>query len=311
MEAFGFLPIRLPWLIVKTVSDLGDDEFHRGRQPDAARDAAEAVLQLVAILGEEELIPRPKADGPQVLITDLITGDALRVEACDLATNELNDLLNDGIGVSLERKLGRYVSAIEYDHDFPNLMCALILEVMQNAIKYGKANHATVTLYPTKIVIEDDGGNFDPATLTGENGGARDWRAFQGRYLDQGEIIYAAAQPKTGQGNRYTFNLSKASAVLRNARQNCSVQIAPRTIGANYGNPEVLKFDETCKVLYFYAENLRMTSRRISVANCIRSAVQGGRKVYVGCPNERDVLFFREVLNDIPGEDLVIFVDAS
>ncbi|MBY4715838.1 sensor histidine kinase [Burkholderia cepacia] len=311
MEAFGLLPTNYPWFVVKTVSDFGDSGFHREQQPDAARRAAETVQQLVTILSDDGSLPERKAGVPQSFLEDLITGNVLRLEVRELAVNELNDMLNDTIGGPLLHKLGRYVSAIEYDSEFPSLMCAAILELMQNAIKHGGANQATVTLHPTKIILEDDGALFDPTTLTGSNGGARDWRAVHERYFDNFEIKFTTRPISKDQGNQYIFALPKATSVLRDARQNCSMRIAPRTVGAHYGSRPILNFDEKCKVLYLYAGDLHMTSRRLSVAAAIRSAVESGRKVYLGCPSERDVVFFKEELNDILGENLVVFVDVA
>ncbi|MFM0405017.1 hypothetical protein [Paraburkholderia aspalathi] len=311
MEAFGLLPSNLPWLVVKAVSDFGDNDFHREQQRCAARRAAATILPLVTMPGDDSFLEKRKAGAPQSLLEDIITGNVLKVDVRELAANELNDLLNDEIGRPLLRKLGRYVSAIEYDAEFPSLMCALILEIMQNAFKHGKANQATVTLHPTKITIDDDGGVFNPATLTGSNGGAHDWRAVQQRYLDNGAVQFTAKSFSKRPGNQYVLALSKASSVLRDARQNCSMRVVPRTIGAHYGNPPTLAFDEKCQILYYHTGDLRMTSRRISVATSIRYAIESGRKVYVGCPSERDVVFFKEELKDLLGENLVIFADAA
>ena len=311
MEAFGLLPTEFPWLVVKAVSDLGDSGFHREQQRDAARRAAKTVLHLMAKLSDEGYLPEREANASLTLLEDLITGNVLKLHVRELGPNELNDVLNNTIGRPLLYKLGRYVSAIEYDPEFPSLICAVLLEIMQNAIKHGKANQATVTLHPTKILVEDDGNVFDPRNLTGSNGGACDWRVARERYFDDGEVQFTAKQASKSKGNQYVFALPKASRVLRDARQNCSMRITPQTIGAQYGNPRVLTFNEECTTLYFYAEGLRMSSRRISVADAIRDAVVSGHKVYVGCPSERDTVFFKERLKDLLGENLVVFVDAA
>ena len=311
MEAFGLLPINVPWLVVKAVSDLGDGDFNRDMQPIAARTAAETVRQLVTELSREGNTFGRNPDANVSLLEDLMTGDALKLDVRDLAANELNDVLNNRIGRPLQYKLCRYVSVMEYDPEFPSLMCAVLLELMQDAIKHGRANQAIVTLHPTKILIEDDGEGFDPRTLTGLRGGARDWHIARERYFDNGAVQFTATQPSNREGNRYVFALPKTTSVLREIKQKCSMQIAPDTIGAQYGSEAVLTFDETCQTLYFYAGELRMTSRRISVAKAIRSAMESGHKVYVGCPSERDMVFFKEELKDIIGDNLVVFVDAA
>jgi hypothetical protein len=311
MEAFGLMPSDFPWLVIKAVSDFGDDDFHREEQRGAAQRAAVTVLPAVTMLDDDGGLQKRKSGAAQSLLEDLITGNVLKVDARELAANALNDLLNDEIGEPLLRKLGRYVSAIEYDTEFPILVCALILEVMQNAIKHGNASQATVTLHPTKIIIEDDGKFFDPSTLAGSNGGSRDWRAVQQRYLENGGIQFTARSFSKRPGNHYVLALSKATSVLRDAKQNCSMKVVPLAIGAHYGSRPALSFDEKCQVLYYYAEDLRMTSRKIGVAKTIRHAVEGGRKVYIGCPSQRDVIFFKEELRDLLGENLVIFADAA
>jgi len=42
----------------------------------------------------------------------------------------------------------------------------------------------------------------------------------------------------------------------------------------------------------------------------MRKVLEGGRKVYVGCATERDVVFFKEELKDLLGENVVVFVDV-
>jgi len=310
MEAFGLFPVEFPWLVVKTISDLGDDAFTREKQNDAAQRAAATVPRLIEILDDAGSLPEYVSDTAQVVLEDLLTGNSLSIGADEVAANGLNDLLNDVIGGPLLRKLGRYVSPLEYDVEFPSLMCALVLEVMQNAIKHGGANRATVTLHPTKILIEDDGEAFNPTTLSGANGGARDWRGVKEHYLDDGKVEFSARTGAGGKGNRYVFALPKATTALREARRNCSMRIASRSVGAEYGRPPVLDFDENCSILYFNTAGILMTSRRISVAASMRKVLEGGRKVYVGCATERDVVFFKEELKDLLGENLVVFVDV-
>jgi nucleoside phosphorylase len=311
MEAFALLPVDVPWLVVKSVSDLGDSGFDRDQQKDAARRAAKTVETLVTMLSDEGYLPERKSNASPSLLEDLIAGNALTVDVRDTSANELNDVLNNKIGRLLEDKLCRYVSQDEYDPEFPSLMCALLLEIMQNAINHGAANRATVTIQNENILIEDDGKAFDPGTLTGANGGARDWRAMRERYIDKGEVRFTAKQISKGKGNRYLFALLKASSVLRDTRQNCSMQIATHSIGVRHGRPPILTFNEDCRILYLNTGILRMTSRRIELANALRDVVAGGRKVYVGCPSERDEVFFKEELKDLLGENLVVFVDTA
>lgn len=54
-----------------------------------------------------------------------------------------------------------------------------------------------------------------------------------------------------------------------------------------------------------------MISRHFELAAALRPLVKEGRKVYVGCRSEQDIFIYKQELQDLLGENLVLFVDGT
>lgn len=311
MEGFGFLGNDSPWLVVKAVSDSGGNDFSRDNQSDAARRAMMVLESLLVTLQSHDVIEAPRASVETLHLQELLGGDVIEFHICDLAGRALTDVLEGDIGERVEYKVRQYVSDVDYDADFVRQLLASILEILQNAMRHGKANRAKVTFDATRVMIEDDGDPYDIRELTGGNGGAMAVQTLIGSSEKSGAMSLTVGKSKELRGNKYTFNLIKASSALRDARERCQLQVMPSSIGAPYGRPEVFAFNALCKTVYLDGTRVRMMSRHFELAAALRPLIQEGRKVYVGCRSEREVLIYKQELKDLAGENLVLFVDAT
>lgn len=311
MEAFHFLPgcSDIPWVVVKAVSDDGGDSVTRNAQPNAAAQAASVLRPLVSLLQDEELIPRARTSPEVESLRDTLIGDSILVDAQTLRAESLNDYLNDTIGPLLDSKLRRYGSEIEFGPRFPVMLCDLILEVMQNALRHGRAAKAEVMFNDAAVTLLDDGRPFELGSISGERGGAMAWQKFKNEFLDSGDVEIRPEVAKKPYRNKYTFRLIKHHKMLRHAMERCAAAIIEGRIGAPMGPGEVLQVRDDCEVVYFDAKNLRMSSRRLEIASAVRAMVQEGRRVFVGCSSLEDVFFFKGRFEGINADMVTVFVE--
>lgn len=311
MEAFGFLESRSRWLVVKAVSDLGGNDFTREKQSEAAKRAAEVIEPLLVSLQRYEVVSQPQTTVETARLHDLLSGNTIEFDIREYGAQDVTDRLEFDIGQRVEYKLRQYVSDEDYSSDFVRHLLAAILEIVQNAVRHGKANRSFVSFYPTKVVIEDDGDLYDITSLTKGRGGAMAVQALLKLGAENGAMDLTAGESRRLDGNEYTFNLLKTSKDLLEARERCSLRVQKSSIAALYGRPEVFAFDPECRTVYLDGTRVRMLSRHFDLAAALRQLVKDGRKVYVGCHSEQHMLIYKQELNDVAGENLVIFVDAT
>jgi nucleoside phosphorylase len=309
MEAFGFVPsCAPPWLVLKAVSDSGGSNFDTKGQKEAAERAAQALPVIVDTLERDGILGElMRATPARRVLADVLLGDTIRVSAQSTSHSELNDYLDGVIWPIVEDKLRSCGAELEYGPEFAPIMCDLLLELIQNAIRHGRATDASMSFAPTKITLTDDGDWFDPRALVGNNGGARAWRAAcQGLGLNE---LFKVQPERVGKrGNQYTFALAKVSDTLSRARRECQIQINPRSIASGFGRPDILNVDGKCSAFYLDVENIRMTSRRVSVARALAPLLEAGKTVFVACASQRDVLLFKEELASLAGNQLRVFL---
>lgn len=311
MEAFALVPSckTLPWLVLKSVSDSGGNDFETTGQKDAAMRASNAIKCLLDTLPMDGTISEIKSGNAQDLLTDILSGDTIHFEAKSTTAEGLNDYLDEVLGTRIEYKLRAYGSELEYGSKFALSFCDLLLELIQNTVRYGRATRASVKFTPSKIVFHDDGKHFSPLSLTGSKGGARAWQ--NAVKLFKADEMISVKHTDGGKGNTYTFSLGKVDRLLGEARRNCLIRINPNSIGTIYGAPEVIEFDDRCEALYFDASTMRMMSRRLSLLEALRPLIKSGKKIFVACRSQDDVLFFQDELRELNGSHLVIFVKSD
>lgn len=313
MEAFHFLPDcrGIPWVVIKAVSDDGGDSVTRDAQSDAAGRAASKIVPLIKLLQGEDLIPRARTSAEVESLRDTLIGDSIFVDAQLLRAESLNDYLNNTIGPLLDSKLRRYGSEIEYGSRFPAMFCDLTLELMQNALRHGRAAKTEVMFSDAAVTVLDDGKPFDLASISGDRGGSIAWQKFKNEFLDSGDVEVRIGEAKKPYRNKYTFRLRKHNKTLREAMKRCAASIVQDRIGAPMGPAEVLDVPDDCEVVYVDARNLRMSSRRLEIASAVRDLVQEGRRVFVGCSSIEDELFFKGRFSGIDAEMVTVFVEPA
>ena len=277
MEAFGFVPSlrQIPWIVIKSVSDFGCDNFERSNQASSATSSAFALPALNKLLKDNEFINFSISKSNELLLLDYLFGNEIRVLKSRVNSDELNDHLNDEVGVIIERKLEYYLNDNGYDRSFLRYFCDLILEVLQNSLKHSGASFASVKFYPNKIVINDDGDEYSLENLKGDEGGASSWRRIKSYGLDTNLVSY------TFKKKSHYFEMSSASKELMDAVKNCTASIIPSMIGSGYGRQVALSYNKECEIIYLEDGNVRMTSRRIALIGEVKRLLDEGKKVYV------------------------------
>lgn len=311
MEGFAFLAPFFPWLVLKAASDTGGTDFDRVRQATAAANAARAILPAMV---ELERIGAIKVEdvARNAPIRDLVEGDVIEFDARRLRTEELNDHLDGFLGPQIEYRLRRYISSDGYDLNFLRHAVDAFLELAQNAVRYGKANAVRFRFALNEISITDDGDHFDPRTLVGMSAGRGGARAIQ-RFLEReaaGEMAFEISAPASGGGNIYSISLPLANAAIDQARRVCAVHVIENVIGIAHGRPTLFEFDPTCKTLYLDTTQVRMSSRKYTLADEVKALAAQGKRIFVGCADEEDLLLFKEEFREVPSSQVTVFVDA-
>jgi anti-sigma regulatory factor (Ser/Thr protein kinase) len=309
MEAFGFLDSSFPWLVLKAASDAGGCDFNRERQAEAAEIAANAILPIITELEDLDAIKKEDATR-NAPVRELVDGDVIEFDATRQRVEQLNDLLDGEFGPRIEYRLRRYLSPDGYGQKFLGHAVDALLELAQNAVRHGRANLIQFRFTPNQIVVTDDGNPFNPRTLTGAGRGGT--RAFQMllEHEAAGDVLIEVNISAQELGNSYAIHLPKADAAVDQARRVCQIQVIENVIGVGYGRPVLFEFDRDCKTLYLDTTQVRMSSRKYSLAEEVRMLVKQGKRIFVGCADDEDLLLFKEELRDLPGSDVTVFIDA-
>lgn len=307
MEAFAFISSDLPWLVVKTVSDTGGDDFNRERQAAAAELAAQHLAPLLHTLDDEGVL-LPEDPTKSALLKDIVEGNHIEFDARHHGIEQLNDVLDGKIGPRLEFKLKRYVSPNAYGADFMRHCVNALLELIQNAIRHGRANRISLIFDSSKITLSDDGNCFDPTRLReGGRGGSHAMRLLLA-HAEDGAINFEVSNQD--RGNLYAIHLPHAHAALETARRDCAMYILEDVVGVPYGHPALFEFAQECNTLYLDTTPLRMSSRKYCLADGIKQLVATGKTVYVGCGNIDDVRLYKDEFRNIDSDRVIVFLDV-
>lgn len=311
MEGYDFLPDcdQIPWIVSKAVSDFAGDDVNRDKQYLAAQGAVRVIPALLSQLQHRDQLPNLLNSPTFDSLVDALNGNTLVVNVGDAPTDELNDYLNDVIGPALDYKLQQYSSPLEFGTKFAKYFCDLILEIMQNALRHGKANKAEVSFTDSKIIVCDDGDHFDLKLIEGERGGAIAWRAINKLFLESSDVEFDIQKLNNPPGNKYVFFLNKIDVILQKAIENCTATVSPGTIGAAMGRQVVLDVDQDCEAIYFDTSPIRMTSRRLEITDAVRKFTEAGKLVYIGCNSQDEIDKYKEMLADIDGDQVKFFIE--
>lgn len=310
MEAYDLVPDLgdLAWLLIKGISDDAGDAIDRTQQARTARRAAGLLPGLLDLLTSHEMIPAHRNDNAAASLVEAMIGHAIRVSSPADGTS--NDYLNDVVGPQLLLKLGRYAADADVGGQLPRQLADVLLELSQNALRHGKATHATINFYETSVVIADNGRPFEVGDLDGSGGGSLAWRRFEERFVQPGLVRVTRRDQKGANGNIYGFKLAHISEKLRNAKQNCRIGISYGSLGEPNADVRSLQFDAQCEDLYFDVSTTLMTSRRLEIVSELLDILEMGKGVFLACHDQEEVLLYEQSLSRHAGPRLRIFVGS-
>lgn len=307
MEGFSYIPTlisnEIDWLIVKTVSDFGGDDYTREIQKEAALKSAIILPKLIKEI-EHELDDYNSSKSLDHL-KNILRGDVISISRNEFSSESLNDFLNDIIGPVIESKLQEYFYAIDEtgDSTFVRCFCDLILEICQNSFRHGNSTEFKISFHSKTIILNDDGIDFDISGIEGTRGGAKAWKNVHDIFIQKEFVRYSHSK-----ANVHKFHLEKVKDFLTNLRENCSVRIIPGTIGNIYSRNQILDFNENCTSVYLKDNNNRMTSRRLSLVEEVRRILEKGIVVYLSVHNEYEAKEYQNSLVDF-GDRLIIIYE--
>lgn len=289
MEAFALIPslTNIPWLVIKTVSDGGCDDFNRDSQDLAADNTASLIPLLLPEIISNNNLEFSVSNSDSLFLVDDVIGKTINLDKSLFNSDTLNDYLNDKVGPLLIRKLSQYTSGEEYDDEFPYVLCDLLLEITQNSFKHGGARKVSITFNPKNISLFEDVEAFDVSAIQGDRGGYRSWIEVKEKYVDTGELSYSAM------GNFQKVDLLKINKHFRKMIENCSANVIPSTVRSGFVS-EVLSVNECCNEIYVDVKNIFMMSRRLDIASDIRKMLSQGKFVYISCRDEREVQTYED-----------------
>lgn len=307
MEGFGFIPTldskEIPWLIIKTISDFANNQFNRETQKECAKSSARLIPKLIDELKVE--LEYKNLDEQLEHLKNIIKGNSIHIKRNEFTEETLNDFLNDVIGPVLESKLQEYFYAVDNtgDSTFVRYFCDIILELSQNSFKHGESTEFDISFHTKTIILQDNGKDYDISQINGVRGGATAWKKIYDNFIQNGLVRYSHTKP-----NIYKFHLENIKEYLANLRAKCSVRIRPGTVGAIQSRYQILEYDTSCTSVYLKDSYNRMSSRRLSIIEEVRSLLEQGITVYLSVQNEYEAKEYQNALIDF-GEKLIVLYD--
>jgi hypothetical protein len=287
MEGFSFIPTLnskdIPWLIVKTVSDFGDNSYDKVNQKLSANLAVDKISVLIEELKIKSKISDYLEQKKSNNIINILKGQSVKINRLDFTLDTLNDYLNNSIGPIVDAKLKEYFYDLNFENggNFSKYFCSAILEIAQNSFRHGKTSNFEITFNTKSISIDYDGDDYELMEITGGKGGAVAWNDLFTSFIKNGLVKYSHDKK-----NNYNFKLEQYDFQLKELIKNCSIEIAPGTIRAGYYPEETLIYNKNCTSVYLNDLNNRMPSRRFSMIDEVKKLLEKGITVYVHVDDE-------------------------
>lgn len=310
MEGWDLVPDldHIPWAQLRGVCDFGEDGTNGLYQVPAAMKAAEFLKPLLQCLQARERLKPIRRDPATVGLLEALAGEAMEVTFPDDGMS-LDEHLNNRLGPSLVWRLAQYGIGTPASSALPRRVADLLLEMGQNALKHGGANHATIQFGGNSVTYSDDGQPFDLFSLTTNDRGrgGRTALAKVDQLVASGLIELKALLPRNTEHNRYRIAFPKLSARLRAARERCSVDFVYRS-GPEGIRGERLEYDPKCDALFFDASELLMSSRRLDVIDELLNLLSQGKELFVQCADENEKAFYEDALSQVGREMVNVLV---
>lgn len=308
MEAFGLVPdLTVPWLILRSVSDFGEDGVNRLYQYEAADHIAKLLRPLVGAFKDEAILPPPRNDEFTAGLSAALAGRALEIARPDENYNLL-DYLNTKIGPTLDYRLRQYIVAAGDDASLADGLTSLLLEKAQNAFRHGNAQRVVIGFNDYSVDFADDGAAYDLFALQGDNGGAVALRAFQEDFVEPGLAKIAFHKAAKSLNNAYRFEFTSISRAFHAARSRCLLTIDETAVVLNAPFEQQISFPTGCDGLFYDLTETRMTSIHVDRMPVFRALLQRGKSLFLLVRSPRTKRLYETELADCSEDRLTVFV---
>jgi nucleoside phosphorylase len=305
MEAFDVVrDLKVPWLLIKAISDDGGDGVDRKMQSLAAHAAANLVSPTLEVLTSEGILEPAREDVSVQHLIEALHGKALRISRPDGDRLAIVNAMNFEVPRIIQR-LSNYASGQDGQDDlFFETLAVTMVEVAQNAFLHGSASYVNCDFNETSVSLDDDGTAYDPKALTGMRGGSISWKELANDYIANGVIDFESTYRKAS-GNSYKFKFRKIDFEIRKAMMECSVHVV--SDGHGFKGSEIT-FDPICNTLYYDLGQIYSISKLNSVESELILLVESGKSVIVSCRDKRQAEKLGDALAEYRGPKLRLLV---
>ncbi|MDG2531273.1 hypothetical protein [Caulobacter endophyticus] len=308
MEAFNLVPdLALPWLVLRAISDFGEDSVTRAYQDRAAANAAQLIAPLLGELERRAVLEPRRADELTAGLVATIAGRSLEIDRPD-DNLDLATYLDARFSPTLAYRLSRYMVAAGDDASLADELTDLLLEKAQNAFVHGGARRVTIDFNDLSVDYADDGAVYDLLSLKGNRGGAVALRDFQADFVFPGLASIQSRKAKAPYSNRYRFEFIALSTALQAARQNCELSINDTAVLLQEPFERQVRYADGCETLFYDTTKVRMTSIHADTAPVFRELLAQGKSLFLLVRAARNKRFYENELADYAGDKLTIVV---
>jgi len=282
MEGFVVVPAcdsrLIPWLIVKAVSDFGDDDFERNAQGAVAERAAEVFIKCLRHIP----INANNKDRLDEL-ADVIRGHSyeLRQEFFDFGGNlavQVNEALR-----GLDTIISFYTGSLIQHAGLARQLAIVVKEFALNSLTHGRARRIRIEVDPHGVSLDDDGQAYPLENLAAEvkgRGGQGAWRGLKRDHVESGRLrVNNEARNKWR--NSVRFDIDNAHPNLPDAKEKCRANIDPLSRPAIYVHPE-------CSDVYIDIRLFEMMTLALDTVEEFEPLLESGKRLFVAL-TDRDI----------------------
>ncbi len=277
MEGFAVVPScerkSIPWLVIKGVSDLGNDDFGRLEQPELADKAARVLLKGLSNWPHGVQYNEKQNEG-LLQLADVIRGHSfeLRRELFNFGGNlalQVNNALR-----GLESVVGFYTGSSLLHPALAAHLSRAVKEIALNALKHGQAKSVRIDVDPHGVSLDDDGKVFSLDDLSSANegrGGQLAWRTFCRDHLGR---LKVSNVPRTKWQNSIRFEITNAHPNLPDTKLKCRAIVELLVRPAIYVHPE-------CSDIYVDIRKIEMMTLALDTVEEFQPLLESGKKLFV------------------------------
>lgn len=290
MEAFALVPLcdtqRIPWVIVKGVSDLASQDICREFQFAIAKQASEVLGELTAAQISDPM--ETPTDTNSIQRMDLVyelAGSEICIQRTELDENNLK--------LSLQKYFPRvrscinfYTSVVAIHEDLSLQVTQTLLEVALNAFLHGGAKKVRMRLEFNRIDYVDDANEFDIEkldTVERPRGGAITWGKLKNHQITQSRIVYKSMGARNQWTNHYCFEIPGACKRVFDVRANCKADLNLHTPKSS--PQSVITFHDSCEVIYIDLAPIELISVALDICDELKPLLSAGKHIQIHTPD--------------------------